>query len=101
LSSLTLFGLILIYSRLSDDATHVLHNAVINFANMIIGNVVIDISTLEREIRYWMGFQFLTPNDKVRESVSVLEKHFKDLRLLATTESDSFPFSKIEVQHHN
>ncbi|PAN13120.2 hypothetical protein PAHAL_2G370900 [Panicum hallii] len=61
-----------------------LQNAVINFGNMIVGDIAIDISTLEREISYWTTFRFLTPNDGVRESFSLLNKHISDLSMLTT-----------------
>jgi len=84
---LTLFYLILNYSRLANDDSHLLQNAVVNFANMIIGDIAIDISTLEREISYWTTFRFLTPNDGVRESFSLLMKHVSDLSKLATIQT--------------
>jgi hypothetical protein len=71
-------------SRLSNDDSHMLQNAVINFGNMIVGDIAIDISTLEREISYWTTFRFLTPNDGVRESFSLLNKHVSDLSMLTT-----------------
>jgi len=73
--------------RLANDDSHLLQNAVINFANMIIGDIAIDISTLEREISYWTTFRFLTPNDGVRESFSLLMKHVSDLSKLATIQT--------------
>lgn len=67
---------------------------------MIIGDIAIDISTLEQEISYWACFTFLTPNDRVRESVSLLQKHVSDLSKLATIRSDSHICYGIQVQHH-
>jgi len=95
---LTLFYLILNYSRLLNDDSHLLQNAVINFANMIIGDIAIDISTIEREISYWTTFRFLTPNDGVRESFSLLMKHVSDLSKLATIQT--YPRTFYDQVHH-
>ena len=95
---LALFYLILNYSRLSNDDSHLLQNAVINFGNMIIGDIAIDISTLEREISYWTTFIFLTSNDGVRESFSLLKKHVSDLSKLTTIQR--YPLTFFDQVHH-
>jgi hypothetical protein len=76
-----------------------LQNAVINFGNMIVGDIAIDISTLEREISYWTTFRFLTPNDGVRESFSLLNKHISDLSMLTTIQGYPRTFYD-QVQRH-
>ncbi|CAL5086773.1 unnamed protein product [Urochloa decumbens] len=85
-------------SRLSNDGSHLLQNAVINFGNMIIGDISIDISTLKREIGYWTAFRFLTPNDGVRESFSLMKKYVSDLNKLATIRRDSLTCYYLQKQ---
>ena len=65
---------------------------------MIIGDIAIDISTLEREISYWTTFRFLTPNDGVRESFSLLKKHVSDLSKLTTIQR--YPLTFYDLVHH-
>lgn len=75
-----------------------LQNAVIKFGNIIIGDIAIDICTLEREIGYWTTF--LTPDDGVRESFSLLNKHVSDLSRLATIQRGSSTYYGLQVHHH-
>ncbi|KAG2636895.1 hypothetical protein PVAP13_2NG479900, partial [Panicum virgatum] len=82
--------------KLSNDDSHLLQNDVINFGNMIIGDIAIDISTLEREISYWTTFIFLTSNDGVRESFSLLKKHVSDLSKLTTIQR--YPLTFYDLQ---
>ncbi|TVU35544.1 hypothetical protein EJB05_17440, partial [Eragrostis curvula] len=83
--------------RSSNDGSHLLQNAVINFGNMIIGDIAIDISTIKREISYWTAFRFLTPNDRVSESFSLLDKHVSDLSKLTTIRRNPFTCYSIQV----
>ncbi|GJN00906.1 hypothetical protein PR202_ga18133 [Eleusine coracana subsp. coracana] len=76
-------------NRLSEDGSHLIQNTVITFANMITGEIAINLSSLEQEMCSWMGLRFLTPNDKVTESVSLLRKHITDLDKVAAIRSDS------------
>lgn len=98
MSSLTLFDLIWNYSRLSDEGSDLLQNAIVNFANIIIGDIVINLATLEREISYWSSFRFLTSNDRVKESVSLLGKHVSDLDKYTATKENSLASFHIQVQ---
>ncbi|KAF8759218.1 hypothetical protein HU200_010247 [Digitaria exilis] len=83
--------------RLSNDGSHLLQNAVVNFGNMVIGDIAIDISSLKQEISYWISFRFLAPNDGVRESFSFLEKNVSDLSMFTTIQRD-FSFTCYGLQ---
>jgi hypothetical protein len=85
---------------LSNDGSHLLQNGVINFANVIIGDIAIDICTLEREICYWTSFSFLTPNDGVTESFSLLRKHVSDLSKITTIQKAPFPVIIIFIRYN-
>ncbi|KAK8458638.1 hypothetical protein SEVIR_3G410900v4 [Setaria viridis] len=76
-------------SRLSDEGSDLLQNAIVNFANIIIGDIAINLATLERGISYWSSFRFLTSNDRVKESVSLLGKHVSDLDKYTATKENS------------
>lgn len=68
---------------------------------MVIGDIAIDISSIKREISYWISFRFLAPNDGVRESFSFLKRHVSDLSMLTTIQRDySFTCYGLQVQHH-
>ncbi|KAL6639360.1 hypothetical protein ACP70R_023090 [Stipagrostis hirtigluma subsp. patula] len=81
---------------LSEDGSHLMQNAIINFGNIIIGDIAINLSSLEREMCSWMSFGFLTPNDKVTESVSLLGKHVSDLDKLTAIRRDSLTCNGIQ-----
>ncbi|KAL6880532.1 hypothetical protein ACP4OV_012097 [Aristida adscensionis] len=76
-------------SWISDDESHRIQNAIINFGNTIIGDIAIDLSTLGGDLTSWMSLKFLTPNDQVTAYVSALRKHVSDLDSL------------IKVQRHS
>lgn len=86
------------YNRLSGDGTDVLQNAAVNFANIIIGDIAIDLAILEREISYWISYRFLTSNDKVTECVSLLKKHVSDLDKFTAIRKNSLTSYNIQVR---
>ncbi|XP_051188845.1 uncharacterized protein [Lolium perenne] len=55
------------------------HNSVVDFGNLIVGDISRDVSNLRLELSSWMELHLLTPNDKVIESVSLMEKQMLDL----------------------
>jgi hypothetical protein len=74
------------YSSLCKDPYHA-HNSAVDFGNLIVGDISRDVSNLGLELSSWMELNLLTPNDKVIESVSLMDKQMLDLDNLTVIRS--------------
>uniref|UniRef100_A0ACD5YD82 Uncharacterized protein n=1 Tax=Avena sativa TaxID=4498 RepID=A0ACD5YD82_AVESA len=63
------------------------HNSVVDFGNMLVGDISRDLSNLGLELSSWMELHLLTPNDEVIESVSLMQKRMLDLDNLTGIQS--------------
>jgi len=66
-------------NSLSKDSSGQIHNSIINFGNLIIGDLVQDLSNLERDLASWVEWDLLTPNDIVSRSRFLMNKSMLDM----------------------
>ncbi|TVU40754.1 hypothetical protein EJB05_14230 [Eragrostis curvula] len=68
--------------RLSEDASHAVQ-IVMDFGNMIISDIAINLSTLVAQMKHWENlFQILVPHDILTEIDPIMRKHVTDLDTL-------------------
>jgi hypothetical protein len=69
----------------------------VDFGNLIVGDISRDVSNLRLELSSWMELHLLTPNDKVIESVSLMEKQMLDLDNWTAIQSPYSIYNPVEV----
>ncbi|CAM0952426.1 unnamed protein product [Alopecurus aequalis] len=82
-------------NSLCKDPRHI-HNFVVDFGNLIVGDISRDASNLGLELSSWMELRLLMTNDKVIESVSLMQKQVLDVYNLTTTRSPYSIYNPIE-----
>ncbi|TVU01437.1 hypothetical protein EJB05_53113, partial [Eragrostis curvula] len=66
-------------NSLSKDRSGYIYASVINFRNVIIGDISQDLSSLERDLASWREWDLLTPNDTVTTNGLLMNKYMLDL----------------------